>query len=80
VSDVPDPVILAEALDLLADIVRKAKPRGDQDDGFVAYYWIPTGPIHSSGCRQAASASAPDAPSVPACGHKTIFTVPRIVH
>lgn len=34
------------ALELLADIVRSAKPRGEDEDGRVLYYWIPTGPIH----------------------------------
>lgn len=34
------------ALDLLADLVVKCTPYGEQDGGFVAMYLMPTGPVH----------------------------------
>jgi hypothetical protein len=35
-----------EAVDLLTDMVVKCTEYGTQDDGFVAYYILPTGPVH----------------------------------
>ncbi len=36
----------AELLNALADVVTKATDFGEQDDGFVSHYLLPTGPIH----------------------------------
>lgn len=35
-----------ELIDALADCVTKAVEYGEQDGGFVAFYLLPTGPIH----------------------------------
>jgi hypothetical protein len=34
------------ALALLADLIVKCTEHGDQDGGFVAFYLLPTGPVH----------------------------------
>ncbi|MEU4781047.1 hypothetical protein [Micromonospora sp. NPDC023633] len=35
-----------ELVDALADCVTKAVEYGEQDGGFVAFYLLPTGPVH----------------------------------
>jgi hypothetical protein len=40
------PIGRARLIDALADCVVKATEYGKQDGGFVAYYLLPTGPIH----------------------------------
>jgi hypothetical protein len=36
----------SEAVDLLADLIVKCTEYGSQEGGFVAFYLLPTGPVH----------------------------------